>query len=78
MLAGAYGGTNINNGISPRKTANHNGPVVNSLNASYGFTADAVFNFQSMNGDTTQPFSGELKFALTCSAATVAGYTAFG
>ena len=75
-IVGAYGGTNINNGISLHKTANQKGPVVNSFNASCGFTVDSVFNYQTMNGDTTQAFSGFLEFTLTCSAASVDGYLA--
>jgi hypothetical protein len=75
-LVGAYGGTSINNGVSlPKTVSNHKGPVINSLNASCGFTVDSVFNFQSMNGDTTQTFSGGFTFTLTCSTTTVDGYT---
>lgn len=77
-LTGAYGGTNINDGIRAESNISNgqknNGAIVFKKVPLCGFAIDTTFNTKTKSADTNKTFFGNFKFVYTCSTDRPDGY----
>ncbi|MCO5946170.1 hypothetical protein [Mucilaginibacter flavidus] len=76
-LSGAYGGTNINDGIKAESNitnGQNNGAIVFKKVPLCGFAIDTTFNTKTKSADTNKTFFGNFKFVYTCSTDRPDGY----
>jgi hypothetical protein len=76
-LTGAYGGTNINDGVKAESNitdGQNNGAIVFKKVPLCGFTIDTTFNTKTKSADTSKTFFGNFKFIYTCSTDRPDGY----
>lgn len=76
-LTGAYGGTNINDGVKAESNitdGQNNGAIVFKKVPLCGFTIDTTFNTKTKSADTSKTFFGNFKFVYTCSTDRPDGY----
>jgi len=76
-LSGAYGGTNINDGVKAESNitdGQNKGAIVFKKVPLSGFTIDTTLNSQKKSADTAKTFFGNFKFVYTCSTDRPDGY----